>query len=65
VGVSFLASGRDNGKDLTTFSDLTILDDGYRAGRVLTTPRMGIKKAADAKLRYLIAGNRFVSGRQK
>jgi DNA-3-methyladenine glycosylase len=56
---------RDNGKDLTTFSDLTILDDGYRAGRVLTTPRMGIKKAADAKLRYLIAGNEFVSGRQK
>ncbi len=53
---------RDNGKDLTTYSDLTILDDGFRVRRVLTTPRMGITKAADEKLRYLIAGNAFVSG---
>ncbi len=55
---------RDNGKDLTTFSDLTILDDGYHVGRVLTTPRMGITKAAHAKLRYVVSGSAFVSGRK-
>jgi DNA-3-methyladenine glycosylase len=54
---------RDNAKDLTTFSDLTILDDGFRSGRVVTTPRVGINKAADAKLRYMVAGNEFVSGK--
>jgi DNA-3-methyladenine glycosylase len=53
---------RDNGKDLTTFSDLTILDDGSCAGRVVTTPRVGIRKAVEEKLRYFIAQNEFVSG---
>jgi DNA-3-methyladenine glycosylase len=54
---------RDNGKDLTSArSDLFITDDGYRAHRILTTPRIGITKAAGLPLRYLIAGNEFVSG---
>ena len=54
---------RDNGKDLTgARSDLFIADDGYRVRRVLTTPRIGITKAAGLPLRYLIAGNEFVSG---
>ncbi len=57
-----ITRARDNGKDLTRFSDLTILDDGYRIRRVATTPRVGITKAADPKLRYLLAGNPFVSG---
>jgi len=57
-----ITRARDNGKDLTRFSDLTILDDGFHAGRVVITPRLGITKAADAKLRYLLAGNLFVSG---
>lgn len=57
---------RDNGKDLTgARSDLFIADDGYRVGRVLTTPRIGITKAAGLRLRYLIAGNEFVSGAKK
>jgi DNA-3-methyladenine glycosylase len=60
-----ITRARDNGKDLTTFSDLTILDDGIRAGRVVTTPRVGIKKAVEEKLRYLIAGNAFVSGKSE
>jgi len=54
---------RDNGKDLASpSSDLFIADDGYRVRRVLTTARIGITKAAALPLRYLIAGNEFVSG---
>lgn len=54
---------RDNGGDLTSStSSLWIGDDGYRARRVLLTPRIGITKAADKALRYLLGGNRFVSG---
>ena len=54
---------RDNGKDLTSArSDLFIANDGYRVGRILATPRIGITKAAGLPLRYLIAGNEFVSG---
>jgi DNA-3-methyladenine glycosylase len=54
---------RDNGKDLTsTRSDLWIADDGFPASRVITTVRIGISKAADRPLRYLIADNEFVSG---
>jgi len=63
---------RDNGKDLTSAkSDLFIVSepvarrppkDYDRARRVLITPRIGITKAAELPLRYLIAGNPFVSG---
>ena len=54
---------KDNGKDLTSArSDLFIADDGYRVADVLTTARIGITKAAALPLRYLIAGNEFVSG---
>jgi len=53
---------RDNGKNLTSAdSDLWIADDGYRVRRVLITKRVGIRKAAEMRLRYVIAGNEFVS----
>jgi DNA-3-methyladenine glycosylase len=55
---------RDNGKNLVSAcSDLRLLDDGYRVRRVAVTPRIGIVKSAERPLRYLIAGNPFVSGR--
>ena len=55
---------RDNGKDLTNArSDLQIADDGGSPPEVLTTKRVGIKKAVEMPLRYVIAGSRFVSGR--
>ena len=53
---------RDNGKNLASpRSDLQIVDDGYRARRVAVGPRIGITKSADHPLRYVIAGNLFVS----
>lgn len=54
---------RDNAKNLTSSrSDLYIADDGEPAPEVLITKRIGIKKAADMPLRYIVPGNRFVSG---
>jgi len=53
---------RDNGKNLTSAdSDLWIGDDGYRVRRVLISKRVGITKAVELPLRYVIAGNEFVS----
>ncbi len=53
---------RDNGKSLVSArSDLRIVDDGYRVRRILVGPRIGITKAADQPLRYVIAGNPYVS----
>lgn len=57
---------RDNEKDLTSEkSDLWIADDGTRRPPVKITPRIGITKAAQRPLRYIIPGNRFVSGRAR
>jgi DNA-3-methyladenine glycosylase len=57
---------RDNGKDLASArSDLYIADDGFRPEQILTTARIGIRKAAALPLRYVIDGNEFVSGSKK
>jgi DNA-3-methyladenine glycosylase len=54
---------RDNGCDLTSAaSSLWIGEDGYRSRGIRVTPRIGITQAADKPLRYLLAGNPFVSG---
>ena len=54
---------RDNAKDLTSpRSDLYIADDGSPRPHIVTTKRVGISKATDMPLRYIIADNRFVSG---
>jgi DNA-3-methyladenine glycosylase len=56
---------RDNGKDLTSpRSDLWIADDGAPRPRVKITPRIGISKAAERPLRYIVAGNAYVSGKR-
>jgi DNA-3-methyladenine glycosylase len=55
---------RDNGTDFTSRkSDLQIQDDGFVAGEILVTPRIGISKDADRPARFVIAGNPFVSKR--
>ena len=60
-----ITRSRDNGCDLTSdASRLWIGADGYRAKGVRMTPRIGISKAADKALRYILAGNAFVSGRK-
>lgn len=57
---------RDNGKDLASAkSDLYIADDGAPAPEVRVTKRIGINKAVEMPLRYIVAGNRFVSGTTK
>lgn len=57
-----ITRARDNDKDLVSpGSDLLIVDDGYRPEKIAITPRIGITKAAAEPLRYLIAGNEFVS----
>jgi len=56
---------RDNEKDLASSkSDLWIADDGTPLPSVKITPRIGITKAAQRPLRYIVPGNRYVSGRR-
>ena len=58
-----ITRARDNGCDLTSSrSSLWIGEDGHRARNVRLTPRIGITKAADKALRYILWGNSFVSG---
>jgi DNA-3-methyladenine glycosylase len=53
---------RDNGKNLTnSASDLFVAEDGFHPRRVSITKRVGITKAAEMPLRYVIAGNEFVT----
>jgi DNA-3-methyladenine glycosylase len=58
-----ITRARDNGVDLTSpASGLWIGDDGARTGSIRITPRIGITKAADELLRYIIESSPFVSG---
>ncbi len=56
---------RDNGCDLTSpNSSLWVGEDAFSTGKVEITTRIGISKAADQQLRYILSGNAFVSGRK-
>jgi DNA-3-methyladenine glycosylase len=55
---------RDNAKDMVSSrSDLQVMEDGYRRGQTAVTPRIGIVKSAELPLRYVIAGNPFLSAK--
>ncbi len=55
----------DNGLDLLNpESPLQVRNDGFRGGRVLVTRRIGIRHAVDLPLRFILAGNPYVSGSQ-
>jgi DNA-3-methyladenine glycosylase len=65
AGAFGITRARDNGRDLSSpDSGLWIGDDGFLPRNIRITPRIGISKAADRPLRYIVAGNVFVSGRK-
>ena len=51
-----------NGLDVTSrTSILQVLDDGYEPDIIRSTPRIGISKAIEHPLRFVIEGNAFLS----
>ena len=53
-----ITRARDNGRELTSRSStLRLADDGFRPRRILATPRIGIRKDASKRLRFVITGN--------
>jgi len=51
-----------NGLDVTSRSSiLQVLDDGYEPDLIRSSPRIGISKAVEHPLRFVIEGNAFVS----
>ena len=57
-----ITRARDNGRDMTSpDSGLWIGDDGFHVHHVEETPRIGITKAPDALLRYIVENNAFVT----
>lgn len=51
-----------DGLNLYRRGSLWIGDDGYSCGVVGESVRIGLTKGADARLRYFVSGNRYVSG---
>lgn len=56
----------DNGRDLTDpDSPLRLYEDGFFCEKIVATPRIGIRKAADLPLRFFIEGHACVSGSRR
>jgi DNA-3-methyladenine glycosylase len=53
---------RQDGLNLFEAEPLWIGSDGHRVRSVGQSVRIGISKAADVRLRFFVAGNRYVSG---
>jgi DNA-3-methyladenine glycosylase len=53
---------KQDGLDLFDGTHLWIGSDRHRVGPVGCSVRIGISKAADARLRFFVAGSRYVSG---
>lgn len=61
-----LTRAEQNGIDLLdAASELQLRDDGFRAGDIRVTPRIGIQKAADWPLRFFLAAHECVSGSKR
>jgi DNA-3-methyladenine glycosylase len=54
-----------DGIDLFCRGKLWIGSDGAEVGSIGESVRIGLTKAADARLRYFVAGSRFLSGARK
>lgn len=58
-----LTRASHNGVDLLSeTSDLQLRDDGFAVSAIVATPRVGISKAAERPLRFVVDGNPCVSG---
>jgi DNA-3-methyladenine glycosylase len=56
---------RQDGIDLFSRGPLWIGSDGAAVGSIGVGPRIGITKGADARLRYFVAGNDYLSGSRR
>jgi DNA-3-methyladenine glycosylase len=60
-----LTRAEHNGADLLDpEGPMQLAEDGFEPGAILVTPRIGIRKAAERPLRFLLADNPCVSGRR-
>ena len=50
-----------DGLDITAEGIITIQDDGWTPDVILACPRVGISKAPDLELRFVVAGSAYVS----
>ena len=57
-----ITRSRDNAKDMVSpRSDLQVMEDRFKPGKIAVTPRIGIVKSAGLELRYVLKENPFVS----